>query len=186
MINLLAPWNVKKTFLLVVSASATTLLGIFFALSVAGGGLASGGQLAPRLSPVANPAFSDSIQCPQLGLTLDGHVIRVIDGDTIVVRSFVEYHVRLLDCWAPESRTRDLEEKGRGLKAKARMIELADGKSVRVNLPHSSADLTELMTMGRVLGRVWLIQDGAPEDLDLSSRMVVEGFATKTKTKGGE
>jgi len=184
MINLLAPWNVKKTFLLVVSASATTLIGICLALCVSNGGLASGGQLAPRLSPVADPAFGELVECPPLGLTMDGQVIRVIDGDTIVVRSYVEYHVRLLDCWAPESRTRDLEEKGRGLKSKARMIELASEKAVRVNLPHSSADLTELTTMGRVLGRVWLIEDGSPEDLDLSSRMVLEGFATKTK--GGE
>jgi endonuclease YncB( thermonuclease family) len=184
MINLLAPWNVKKTFMFVVSASITTLIGICFALCVSNGGFASGGQLAPRLSPVADPAFGDSIQCPPLGLTMDGQVIRVIDGDTIVVRSYVEYHVRLLDCWAPESRTRDLEEKGRGLKSKARMIELASEKSVRVNLPHSSADLTKLITMGRLLGRVWLIEDGSPEDLDLSSRMVLEGFATKTK--GGE
>jgi endonuclease YncB( thermonuclease family) len=120
--------------------------------------------------------------CPPKGMTIDGTVVRVIDGDTIVVESRVEYHVRLLDCWAPESRTRDLEEKRRGLAAKARMQQLAVDKPVRVFLP-AADDLTDMMTMGRLLGRVWILSGDAPTSPDLSTIMVAEQLATPEKRK---
>ncbi len=123
-----------------------------------------------------------SIECPPRGMCLDGVVIRIIDGDTIVVRSQIEYQVRLLDCWSPESRTKDLEEKRRGLIAKARMAELASDKSCRVFLP-SSGRVEDMVTMGRVLGRVWITDDGKPATVDLSTVMVGEGLATKTKAE---
>ena len=120
--------------------------------------------------------------CPPKGMTIDGTVVRVIDGDTIVVESRVEYHVRLLDCWAPESRTRDLDEKQRGLAAKARMQQLAADKPVRVFLP-AADDLTDMMTMGRLLGRVWILSGYAPTSPDLSTIMVAEQLATREKLK---
>jgi endonuclease YncB( thermonuclease family) len=120
--------------------------------------------------------------CPPKGITIDGIVVRVIDGDTIVVESRVEYHVRLLDCWAPESRTRDLDEKQRGLAAKARMQQLAVDKPVRVFLP-AADDLTDMMTMGRLLGRVWILSGDAPTSPDLSTIMVAEQLATREKLK---
>lgn len=123
---------------------------------------------------------SQSVVCPPRGLTIDGVVTRVIDGDTIVVRSCVDYHVRLLDCWAPESRTRDLDEKQKGQRARRRMEELAAGKTVRVHIPGGD-NLTELITLGRVLGRVWLRVDAQPVGPDLSSRMVSEKLATPRK-----
>ena len=52
-------------------------------------------------------------------------ILRVVDGDTVDVRidlGFNVWHkcrVRLMGINAPESRTRDLEEKARGLEAKA-------------------------------------------------------------------
>ena len=120
--------------------------------------------------------------CPPKGMTIDGTVVRVIDGDTIVVESRVEYHVRLLDCWAPESRTRDLDKKQRGLAAKARMQQLAVDKPVRVFLP-AADDLRDMMTMGRLLGRVWILSGDAPISPDLSSIMVSERLATPEKQK---
>lgn len=120
------------------------------------------------------------VECPPKGFCIDGRIVRVIDGDTVVVRSEVEYHVRLLDCWAPESRTTDLAEKTKGLKSKARMTEIATGKPVRVHMP-ASGSVTDMVTMGRVLGRVWITQDGKPEQIDLSGLMVSEGLATTTK-----
>lgn len=120
--------------------------------------------------------------CPPKGMTIDGTVLRVIDGDTIVVESRVEYHVRLLDCWAPESRTRDQAEKQRGLAAKARMQQLAVDKPVRVFLP-AADDLTDMMTMGRLLGRVWILSGDAPTSPDLSTIMVAEQLATREKRK---
>ena len=143
----------------------------------------SGGNVQTLFAPpaVADAAFQ-SPACPPHGLTIDGKVLRVIDGDTIVVESRVEYHVRLLDCWAPESRTTDAAEKARGLKSKARMKELADGRSVRVFFPAGGGDLTDAITMGRILGRVWRVDDsGVPERDDLSSVMVRERLATPSK-----
>lgn len=137
--------------------------------------------LGQTVTPVSDPAFQKSTHdCPPPGITIDGTVIRVIDGDTVVVRSSVEYHVRLLDCWAPESRTIDAAEKQRGLKSKARMVELATGKVVRVHLPGKS-NVTDMLTLGRVLGRVWILQSGLPAPTDLSSIMVAEELATATK-----
>jgi len=112
---------------------------------------------------------------PANSLTLDAKCVRVLDGDTIEVESVVRYRVRLLDCWAPESRTSDVEEKQRGLKSKNRMIQLADGKTVRVSIP-LTGDLTDATTLGRLLGRVWL-EDGR----ELSEVMVSEGLATSSK-----
>jgi endonuclease YncB( thermonuclease family) len=131
----------------------------------------------PRPDRVFDKSTHD---CPPRGITLDAEVVRVIDGDTIVVASTVEYHVRLLDCWAPESRTKDAAEKERGLKSKARMNELVTGKAVRVHLPGQS-DITDMVTFGRVLGRVWLLHSGVPAVRDVSTIMVDENLATTTK-----
>lgn len=115
------------------------------------------------------------IVAPNPGITLDARCIRVIDGDTIVVESTVMYQVRLIDCWTPESRTKNLAEKRRGLASKARMIDLADGKPLRITIP-LTGDLTDSTTLGRLLGRAWL-EDGR----ELSEIMVAEGLATKSK-----
>lgn len=122
-----------------------------------------------------------AIACPPRGVTMDAEVVRVIDGDTIVLRTSVEYHVRLIDCWAPESRTTDKSEKAKGLKAKARMQQLAaTGSAVRVHVP-TGEDLSDVMTLGRVLGRVWLMDGESPASSDLSAVMVREGLATEQK-----
>jgi len=142
----------------------------------------------PKISPVPDPAFTSpqvaamlqTFECPPRGFTVDGTVVRVIDGDTVVVRSQIEYQIRLLDCWAPESRTKDLAEKQRGLAAKARMQELADCQQCRVFMP-AAGTVADMITMGRILGRVWILQDGSPADTDLSTIMVKEGLATPQK-----
>lgn len=159
----------------------TGLLFVMLAVIILGFGLfgmpASAGE-----SETPIPDVISGVACPPRGITIDGTVIRVIDGDTIVVESRVEYHVRLLDCWAPESRTKDTAEKQRGLTAKSRMKTLAENKSVRVFLP-ASEDLTEMITMGRMLGRVWILNGDAPTTPDLSTIMVSECLATPTKQK---
>jgi endonuclease YncB( thermonuclease family) len=159
----------------------TGLLFVMLAVLILGFGLfgmpASAGQ---SRTPV--PDDISGVACPPRGITIDGTVVRVIDGDTIVVESRVEYHVRLIDCWAPESRTKDLAEKQRGLTAKSRMKTLAENKPVRVFLP-TSEDLTEMFTMGRMLGRVWILNGDVPTSSDLSTIMVSECLATRTKLK---
>ena len=64
--------------------------------------------------------------------TYKARLDRVIDGDTIdanIDLGFditVHKRIRLAGIDTPESRTRDLEEKKRGLASKARLIELID------------------------------------------------------------
>jgi endonuclease YncB( thermonuclease family) len=134
---------------------------------------------APSLQvPVPTP-------CPARGLTVDAEVIKIVDGDTIDCRVQFDFRVRLLDCWAPESRTLDLAEKSRGLAAKGYMLELADGQAVRVFVP-GSGTLGEILTLDRVLGRVYVLTDGEPSEADLPFQMVEAGHATTTKKEPNE
>ena len=60
-------------------------------------------------------------------------VTKLVDGDTVDVRLtvfpkvLIDLRIRLLGIDAPESRTRDLDEKALGLAAKARLGELVKG-----------------------------------------------------------
>ena len=122
------------------------------------------------------PVEAVKVEPPALGMTLPGKVINIVDGDTLDVETSLVVRVRLRDCWSPESRTLDLEEKRRGLAAKANLKLIAEGKYCRVNIPMSRF-LTASMTLDRMLGSVWL--DG--ESQDVSTQQVQGGFATRTK-----
>ena len=84
-------------------------------------------------------------------------VVRVIDGDTVDVDIDLGFgvwlkkeRVRLYGIDTPESRTRDLEEKKRGLAAKERVkCILAENETFEV---HSE----ELGKYGRVLGSIYI------------------------------
>lgn len=83
-------------------------------------------------------------------------LLRVVDGDTIDVMIDLGFdiqikkRVRFLGINAPESRTRDLEEKKRGLAAKERVkCILAENETFEV---HSE----ELGKYGRVLGSIYI------------------------------
>ena len=96
---------------------------------------------------------------------------RIVDGDTVDLwinlgfSTFVKKRVRLMGINAPESRTRDLEEKKLGLAAKARLAQLLEGGKCDL-------DSHELGKYGRVLGTLWVDGD------DLNQRLVDEGHAT--------
>jgi endonuclease YncB( thermonuclease family) len=122
------------------------------------------------------PVEAVKVEAPPLGMTLPGKVINIVDGDTLDVETSLVVRVRLRDCWAPESRTLDHEEKKRGLASKANLKLIAEGKYCRVNVPISRF-LTNSLTLDRVLGSVWL--DGEPQDV--STLQVQGGFATRTK-----
>lgn len=118
---------------------------------------------------------------PPKGISTTGRVVNVVDGDTLdVVIDAPRVRIRLLDCWAPESRTRDLEEKARGLAAKVRLQELIGDQSVVIFIPTADT-LAKSLTLGRVLGRVWLDIDGDGKLDDVSAVMVAEGHATADK-----
>ena len=81
---------------------------------------------------------------------------RVVDGDTIDATIdlgfdvFVKKRIRFSGINAPESRTRDLEEKARGLAAKDRVKNILE-ENIDFEL-HSE----ELGKFGRVLGKIYV------------------------------
>lgn len=114
---------------------------------------------------------------PEPSWTTPATCTRVIDGDTIEVEVTRKIRVRLLDCWAPETRTKDLKEKAKGLKSKQDLADWIEGKPVLVQIPtDSGGELNSIMTMGRVLGRVW-----TADGMDVAESQVAMGHATKTK-----
>lgn len=120
---------------------------------------------------------------PQPSWTTRAKVTRVIDGDTIEVEIKRVIRVRMLDCWAPESRSdprlpksEQNAEKLRGERSKENLRQLCEGKTVVIQIP-SDLEVAHLITMGRWLGNVWLEGDGE----SLSEKQVRGGFADKEK-----
>ena len=82
-------------------------------------------------------------------------VDRVVDGDTIDVtidlgfKVWKKMRVRMEGINTPESRTRDLEEKKRGLAAKDRLKELSNkylGESVKYSGKYNIQSLSKITT----------------------------------------
>lgn len=123
---------------------------------------------------------------PDPSWTTEAKVLRVIDGDTIEVAITRTFRVRMLDCWAPESRrdprlgeSERAAEKTKGQAAKENLISLANGREVIVSVPLSAkGDVAQVWTMGRVLGHVWLADD---REESLSEKQVRAGFAEVVK-----
>jgi len=97
---------------------------------------------------------------------------RVVDGDTIDAHIDLGFditihkRIRLAGIDTPESRTRDLEEKKRGLASKDRLIELlGDGNFILKS--------KEVGKYGRVLGTLHI------DDMNINDTLVTEGFATE-------
>lgn len=122
---------------------------------------------------------------PEPQWTTTGTVTKIIDGDTVDIEVKRVIRVRLLDCWAPESKIdsrispeKQQAEKTAGLKAKQNLATLALNKPVILSVPiDPSGDLMKSTSMGRVLGRVWLSGDTK----SLSEHQVESGNATLTK-----
>lgn len=115
---------------------------------------------------------------PPYGLSLPCSVRRVIDGDTVVVSipgSERQWRIRLLDCWAPELST----EAGQIAKRAAEeLVADADQLSVFIPAPANAVEPLSILTMGRVLGHVFLRTDQT-----LSEAMVARGLAFKEKPR---
>ena len=101
---------------------------------------------------------------------------RVIDGDTVdcfIDLGFninIKERVRLKGIDTPETRTRDLEEKAKGLAAKDRVIELFEGvESFKIK-----TELDKKGKYGRILGTIFL-----PDHVDVSLNDILlqEGHA---------
>ena len=116
------------------------------------------------------------MQQPPTGWTTQAKVVGVHDGDTITVDVTRRIRVRLLDCWAPEVRTRNLAEKVAGIAAQNHLRTLLPiGAEVRLHVPTDSNDIGDWMTLSRVLGRVWL------RGVDVAEEMVQAGLAGVAK-----
>jgi len=105
-------------------------------------------------------------------------VLRVVDGDTVDVlidcgfSTFRKERVRLHGIDAPESRTRDKEEKVRGLAAKARLQELIKNTSKKVTI---KTELDKKGKYGRILGVIW----DKEKKKNFNMMLVSEGHAVK-------
>jgi len=81
---------------------------------------------------------------------------RVVDGDTVDAwidlgfNTWVFKRIRLLGIDAPETRTRDLEEKAAGFLTKDRLVEILGEKDSPFILESNSVG-----KYGRVLGTIW-------------------------------
>ncbi len=101
---------------------------------------------------------------------------RVVDGDTIDVDVDLGFNikyserVRFLGVNTPESRTRDLEEKKRGLAAKAFVETWLEEKTG--NQPIIQTTVDKKGKFGRILGRI-LSEDGEC----LNDTLLTEGHA---------
>jgi micrococcal nuclease len=101
---------------------------------------------------------------------------RVVDGDTIDVNIDLGFsiilkkqRVRLLGIDAPESRTRDLVEKEKGLAAKAKVQEMCpEGSNIVIK-----TYLDKKGKYGRLLGEIII------DDVNLNNYLVEHGFATE-------
>ena len=104
----------------------------------------------------------------------------IVDGDTFDCTLDLGFNishkirVRMYGINTPESRTRDLEEKARGLASKKRLIEI---------LEENEGDLIlatkEKGKYGRYLGIVLRKRKDDEELLNINQRLIDEGFAVE-------
>jgi|TARA_R110001583_G_scaffold19116_1_gene75221 micrococcal nuclease len=105
---------------------------------------------------------------------------RVVDGDTVDALIDVGFDIWVkkrirfmgLDAW--ESRTRDLEEKKKGLAAKARVIELLEETSSKPGFFRLKSH--GVGKYGRVLGELF-IQDTDGNSICINEQLKTEGHA---------
>jgi len=112
--------------------------------------------------------------------------LRVVDGDTVDVMidlgfsTWKKVRVRLDGINTPESRTRDKEEKKRGLAAKARLQKIID-----LNDSEFLLKVNGIGKYGRALGEIMVKTIGKnPEDISLTlksvnKQLIKEGHAVE-------
>tara|TARA_R100000152_G_C6735039_1_gene159299 strand:+ start:696 stop:1034 length:339 start_codon:yes stop_codon:yes gene_type:complete len=102
----------------------------------------------------------------------NARVDRVVDGDTVDAivdlgfDTFKKVRIRMMGINTPESRTRDLEEKKRGLAAKDRLIELL-GTDDFVLQSHGVGKY------GRCLGELFVNEE------NINQKLIEEGHAVE-------
>jgi endonuclease YncB( thermonuclease family) len=134
---------------------------------------------------------------PRAGIVVPCEIVEWHDGDTGTVRVTVDIRVRLLDCWAPETKGRKLTdsekkltkaeqlaivnainaEKQRGLESLKSVSQIAPiGSRGYLEIPFAGVERSDdLFTLGRLLGRVWINGN------DVSRSQVESGHAKAVK-----
>ena len=103
-------------------------------------------------------------------------VTKVVDGDTIDAMvdlgfgTWKKVRIRMHGINAPESRTRDLEEKKKGLAAKARLIEMLEE-----NEKHFILISHGVGKFGRCLGEIYV----KGHNTSLNKQLISEGHGTE-------
>lgn len=127
--------------------------------------------------------FVTAQQKPNTILEVPAKVVSVYDGDTATLEFNIKANVRLLDCWAPEIRSRNAEEKKKGLASKEYLESLLKtNDEVYVRIPFDG-NLSNSLSLSRILGNVYKDIDGDGVKDNISEVMVKKGYATKTKEK---
>ena len=109
----------------------------------------------------------------------EAECLRVVDGDTIDCRIdlgfdvWVKKRIRFYGINTPESRTRDLEEKKRGIAAKARVVDLLRTNEGRFDLKSHGVG-----KYGRVLGELF-VDVGEEDLLNVKDVLIREGHGTE-------
>ena len=106
-------------------------------------------------------------------------VTKIVDGDTIDCYIDLGFNIqtkkriRFAGINTPESRTRDLEEKKRGLAAKARLKEILEQAS-EIHL-----DSQGLGKYGRVLGQLHVSSENLHTMINVNELLITEGHAVE-------
>lgn len=114
---------------------------------------------------------------PSPGLALPVDTITVVDGDTVDVHVTLIVRVRLDGCWAPESYGKKKIPEGTASKEALRAI--ANGCAGYVSIPLKSSRLSDILTLDRVVGQVWI--DG--DKKSLSEHQILSGHAFATRAE---
>ena len=110
--------------------------------------------------------------------TYDVEVKRVVDGDTVDViidlgfNTYIKRRIRMYGINAPESRTRDLEEKAKGLAAKKRLKEYVEENKIVMKSWGKGK-------YGRILGQLFTEKDSELGLIhtNINEALVSEGHA---------
>lgn len=103
----------------------------------------------------------------------NAELVRIVDGDTIIAMvdlgfsTWKKVTVRLYGINTPETRTRDLDEKAKGLAAKERLTEIL----VDENEGKFILESFGVGKFGRCLADIWI------RDANINRQLVTEGHA---------
>ena len=110
--------------------------------------------------------------------TYKAKLIRIVDGDTIDAEidlgfdTIIRKRIRLYGINTPDTKTKDLDEKAKGLASKQRLTELLDKEFVVETI------LNKRGKYGRVLGVIYNISANNKR-LNINEVLVNEGHAVK-------